>query len=370
MEPSVIHFINLKETPTYAPFSGAENHLWELLPELRAAGLRVELGVLLQATGPRIQAKLAELRAQGIEAHCFPYHHPYDPLCLASLQRHLAPRRNWIVHTHLIPSDLYGKPAAWLAGCARVVSTVHNDEPKYLRPGWFQLMRLMDRLTRHHIAISAMVQRYLHQVRVAPEKVTVIPYGVRPPAVIGKRAALRARLALPADRFVIGFVGRLVEQKNVGLLIAAMAHMPEAVCAIVGHGDLRKPLEQQAVGLSNVRFLGHQPQAEDLMPAFDVLCLPSRWEGLGLVLIEAMLRGVPVIGSRAGAIPEVLGHGQYGVLFDPDDVEGVVSAVNAVRASGAEIATRAAQYARETFTVEKMVERTLGVYDKMTRRLA
>ena len=63
MTLSVIHFINLKETPTFAPFSGAENHLWVLLPALRAAGVRVELGLLLQAMGPRIQAKIAELRA-------------------------------------------------------------------------------------------------------------------------------------------------------------------------------------------------------------------------------------------------------------------------------------------------------------------
>ena len=366
MTLSIIHFINLKETPTFAPFSGAENHLWTLLPALRAAGVRVELGILLHQLGPRIQAELAELRAQGINVHCFAYHHPYDPLCLAALHRHLAVRREGVVHTHLDPSDLYGKTAAWLAGCARVVSTVHNNEPKHLRPGWFHLMRVMDRLTTHHIAISEMVRRHLIELeRVAPEKVSVIPYGVHPPDTIGDRAELRGPLGLPLDRFVIGFVGRLVEQKNVGMLIEAMKRLPDALCAIVGDGDQRGPLQRQAAGLENVRFLGYQPQAEMLMPAFDVLCLPSRWEGLGLVLVEAMLRGVPVIGSRAGAIPEVLGQGQYGALFDPDDVGGLAAAINTVRASGAAFAARAGQYARQTFAVDKMVERTLAVYEKL-----
>ena len=70
------------------------------------------------------------------------------------------------------------------------------------------------------------------------------------------------------------------------------------------------------------------------MPGFDVLCLPSRWEGLGLVLVEAMLRGVPVVGSRAGAIPEALGHGAYGVLFEPGDEDGLVAAIARARIDG------------------------------------
>ena len=57
------------------------------------------------------------------------------------------------------------------------------------------------------------------------------------------------------------------------------------------------------------------------MPLFDVLCLPSKWEGLGLVLVEAMLQAVPVIGSRQGAIPEVLAGGEAGDLFDFEDVD-------------------------------------------------
>jgi glycosyltransferase involved in cell wall biosynthesis len=363
----VIHFINLKETPTYAPFSGAENHLFTLLPALSARGWRVELGVLLHQTGPRIQRKIAELRAQRIGVHCFPYRHPFDPACLAALHKHLSLRRDWIVHTHLDPSDVYGKIAARLAGRRRVISTVHNNEPEHLGPKWSYLLRLLDRLTTHHIAISEAVRRHLIELeRVAPEKVTVIPYGVPLPTGVGDRAELRARLGLPPDQFVLGFVGRLVEQKNVSLLVAAMKRLPEAVCAVVGDGALRNQLEREAAGSSTVRFLGHQPQAENLMPAFDALCLPSRWEGLGLVLVEAMLRGVPVIGSRAGAIPEVLGQGQYGVLFEPDDVAGLVEAVAAVRAQGAELATRARPYAQATFSVEKMVERTLAVYSKVT----
>lgn len=372
MNISAIHFINLWETPNASPFSGAENHLWVLLPALRAAGARVELGILLEASGPHVEARVTEMEAHGVRVHrfpfrkspwCFPYHRFLDPLCLRELTRFLWERRDWIVHTHLDKADVHGKLAAQRAGCPFVVSTVHNNEPHHLRLKWFWLYRWMDRLTRHHIAISDAVRQHLvERERVAPGKVTVVRYGLHLPTRIVERAALRARLGLPQDRCIVGYVGRLVPQKNLEVLIAAMGRRPDLVCAIVGAGPLRGKLERQAAPLSNVRFLGHQPKAEDLLTAFDVLCLPSRWEGLGLVLLEAMLREVPVVGSRAGAIPEILGEGQYGWLFDPDDVDGLVAAIEDARQSGRVRAERTAEYVRGTFTVERMVEQTLRVY--------
>ena len=80
----------------------------------------------------------------------------------------------------------------------------------------------------------------------------------------------------------VGFVGRLTAQKNIQLLIRAMALRPDITCLIVGEGELRSELEALArtLGCSNVRFLGAQSDAAGLMPLFDVLCLPSLWEGL------------------------------------------------------------------------------------------
>ncbi len=366
MTRPVLHLINLKETETAAPFSGAEHHLWVLLPALARAGVRVELGVLLESPGPRIDAQLAELERSGIQSHRLPFRRPYDLRCLAALRRLLAARRHAILHTHLLPADCYGGAAARLAGGPSVVTTVHNDEPAYLRGGRRRLLRLVDRLAAHHLAISERVRRFLVDgLGVDDGKVSVVRYGVPPPRGAGDRAAARAALGLPAESTVVGFVGRLVEQKNVPLLLAAMARRPDTLCAIVGDGPLRADLERRAAALGNVRFAGHRPGAEDLMPAFDVLCLPSRWEGLGLVLVEAMLRRVPVAGSRAGAIPEVLGDGQFGALFDPDDVDGLLAAVDRARTDGRAWTEPAARRAETMFSVDGMVERTLAVYERV-----
>jgi glycosyltransferase involved in cell wall biosynthesis len=366
---SVLHLVNLRETETAAPFSGAEHHLLVLLPALARAGMRVELGVLLESGGPRIDAKLDELARAGVASHRVPFRRPYDPRCLAALRRLVAARPDAIVHTHLLPADCYGSVAARLAGRRPVVTTVHNDEPAYLRGGRRRLLRLVDRLVAHHLAISERVRRFLVDgLGVDGRKVSVVRYGVPPPGRAGDRAGARAALGLPADAFVVGFVGRLVEQKNVALLVDAMARRPDVVCAIVGDGPLRPDLERRAGGRANVRFAGHRAGAEDLMPAFDVLCLPSRWEGLGLVLVEAMLRRVPVAGSRAGAIPEVLGGGEFGALFDPDDADGLLAALDRARAEGPAWVERAASRAAAMFSVDGMVDRTLAVYERAAGR--
>lgn len=129
---------------------------------------------------------------------------------------------------------------------------------------------------------------------------------------------------------VVGYVGRLVEEKGVHLLIEAMSHLPDHVrLSITGEGPFRGRLEEQAarLGISDrIRFDGLVPHAAmpGLLNGFDALVLPSlatvHWKELfGRVLIEAMACGVPVLASNSGGIPEVVGDA--GVLFKPGSVE-------------------------------------------------
>jgi hypothetical protein len=147
----------------------------------------------------------------------------------------------------------------------------------------------------------------------------------------------------------------------VDLLVAAMARLPEARCVIVGDGPLRAALAAQAARCPNVTLVGHHPHAEALMPGLDVLCLPSRWEGLGLVLVEAMLRGV--LGG-AGAIPKCH-DGAYGVLFERGRGRargGDHACDRRTRAHARALGTPA------TFSVDRMVARTLQSDSSPMRR--
>ncbi len=363
---TALHFIHLWETPRQYPFSGAENHLLTLLPALRAAGVAVELGALIVREGPVVTRRLARLEADGFPVHRFPLRPVLDPRCLGRLRGFLAGQRASIIHTHLDYADANVKLAARWAGCRRVVTSVHNAEPGHRRPQWFYLLRLLEALTPRYIAISEAVRRHLVEVeRVPPAKVQVIPYGL-PPAPAGpERASLRQALGLDDRQPVVGFVGRLTPQKNVAWLLRALARLPQVTGLILGDGEDRPALEQAAGALPNVRFLGHREQAADWMRAFDVLCLPSRWEGLGLVLVEAMLRRVPVVAARVGPIPEVLGDGRFGWLCESDDVDGLAAALRAALAAPAALVEAAYQHARTTYALEQMVARTLAVYAEL-----
>lgn len=145
--------------------------------------------------------------------------------------------------------------------------------------------------------------------------------------------------ALPAaeGRFIVGYIGRLVESKGVHLLIRSLAHLPENVHAlIVGKGPMRQDLETLATTLGVAGRVRFEPavaygSVPGLMRSMQVLVLPSlptsHWvEQFGRVLIESMACGLPVIASRSGEIPEVLGDG--GLLIPPGDADALTAAID------------------------------------------
>jgi hypothetical protein len=142
------------------------------------------------------------------------------------------------------------------------------------------------------------------------------------------REAARERLGLPADAFIVGNVGRLHPDKDQATLLRAFARalpqLPaEAQLVILGKGRLERTLRAQVESLGiagKVRFLGQVPQAWQAFAAFDVFALSSDHEPFGMVLLEAMAAGVPVIATNCGGAPEVVG--EVGSLFPlGDDAE-------------------------------------------------
>ena len=149
----------------------------------------------------------------------------------------------------------------------------------------------------------------------------------------------RARLSVPPEVPIIGFVGRLVQEKGVFDLLQAFSRIPEpAQLLMLGRGEARDELHAQAgrLGLSaRVHFVPSVPHSEvpGLLPAFDVLVLPSKpgkgWqEQFGHVLTEAMSSGVPVIGADSGEIPHVMGDA--GLLVPHSNPDNLADALGRV----------------------------------------
>jgi glycosyltransferase involved in cell wall biosynthesis len=374
----VSHVLSLAEKPGRIVWGGAERHLRLLLPALVRRGIDVEAIVLATSPGEVVATGLREWRDAGVAVTVVPRRDrggrgPNAPGFLLQhlrLWRLLRSRRDRVVHLHL---DLvFAVAAAVLAGCRQVVFTLHNEvlSPRraWARRLWIGWLVLLSRRIGSFLAISDRVAEHFARLTGMPAKdIPVVEYGLALP-----RASLpsRAELGWPADRFLVGCIGRLVHEKNLGVLLEAAARRPDLDFALVGDGPLRGEIESFVATrrLGNVHLAGAIEDASALIPLFDVLCLPSRWEGLGLVLVEAMLQRVPVIGSRGGAIPDVLGQGRYGLLFPTDDPAELSRALRFAAEHRAEmrvLADRAYDYAAARFSVDTMAERTRGVYARL-----
>jgi len=188
----------------------------------------------------------------------------------------------------------------------------------------------------------------------------------------------RTRARSGPEGFMVGFVGRLVAEKGVDLLLRAVATLPGAHVLIVGVGPQSEALADQAAALglaARCRFVGALPYdaTAEYIRAMDVLVLPSRttphWkEQFGRVLVEAMACGVPVIGTATGAIPEVIGDA--GLTFPEGDAEALAAAL--ARLAGdptlrEHLAVTGPARVQAHFTVERLAKRLADLWRSLDR---
>jgi glycosyltransferase involved in cell wall biosynthesis len=188
------------------------------------------------------------------------------------------------------------------------------------------------------LVITPRLYRLLVADGVEEDRLHLIPPGVNPSLFEGPFEDPFSGVGKPR----VLFVGRLASQKGVHALVATAALIkdPSAQVLLVGDGPERKALEREARRLGvgdRVRFLGFL--AHERLPAAmanaDLLVLPSVYEELGTVLLEAMWAGLPIVASRTGGIPDVIEDGVNGLLVPPGDPEALASAIDCVLADRA-----------------------------------
>ncbi len=377
-KPSIVRLIHLIKV---TGLSGAENHLLTLLSGLQARGHETRL-LLLVEPGRPAEEVVAAAQVRGIPTERVPIYADFDPTLLVRLTRRLRAFRPDVAHTHLLHADLHGIPAARLAGVPVVITSRHNDDAFRVRPGIRQVNRWLWGRVDAGIAISEAVARFTVDVEDAPpDRLVTIHYGLPPASPVGRetsRADLRAALGLPAETLLAGTVCRLVEQKGLPYGLEAFARIagrfPAAHLVLTGDGPLRGALEAQAAALGvaeRTHFLGWRAETAPIFAGLDLFLMPSLWEGFGLVLLEAMAQGVPVVGSAVSAIPEVVVDGETGLLVPPRDVAGLAEALAALLGDPARRAAMgAAGRARlEThFTPSRMVDETLALYERLNKK--
>jgi len=265
-----------------------------------------------------------EMLAEGRNAHCLNVAtgKRFSVTAVCRLREWLKQNRIAIVHGHSYHADLYGRLAARPLGVP-CFSHAHNV---YARPkrhrAWIN--RVLARWTTAVLCVSAAVARDVRRVeRIPADKIVVLPNAIDLDEFSreGPRAGVREELAMRPEERLIGTVGSLTGQKNQALLLEATARLLArglpVRCAICGEGSLRRELEMRidSLGLrGKAHLLGIRRPIAPILREMDLFALPSRYEGFGLVQIQAMACGVPVVVSNAPGIVAVIGPDHPGIV--------------------------------------------------------
>jgi len=319
---------------------GIESHVLELAVALQAAGQPARV-VFIKGHGPhplREALDEQEIRCTVLDGKA------------RSIYRALRDAKPRLVHTHGYKAGILGRVIGRFLSVP-VVSTFHAGE---LGNGRMRVYDALDRLTSplaDCIAVSDAIAKRV------PGNCTVYNNFVRLPSM---------RPAKHANQ--VAFVGRLSQEKGADTFCQIAAQLPELSFVIYGDGPMRQELESEFGG--KVTFHGMVNDMHRHWHQVDLLCMPSRQEGLPMAALEAMANGVPIAAFAVGALPRLVSNGQGGWLAEPGDVAALVGHVR--RWSGFEEPARAALSAHvrnvvaERFSARAVLPDLLRLYERAT----
>lgn len=353
--------------------SGAEKQMVLLAGGLPRDKFRVEVAALT-----RLGPLTGELEAVGVPVTSLGKKLKLDPLTLLRLVRFLKSRRFDVVQTWIFAANTYGRVAAHLVGVPIVITTemaVDLWKGKTERFIDRRLARWCDRL----VGNSRAVVDYYRSLGVPDDRLTMIYSGIadeEAPQV--DRAALRVEFGFAPQAPLVFFAGRLAEQKRVNDLLKALdllQHVqPDLRTLIAGDGPLRAQLEENARLyhlVDRVRFLGHREDVPRLMAAADVVVLPSAYEGLPNLVLEAMRFRKPVVATAAPGTTELVLDGQTGSLVPVNSPQILARAIRDIVRDPA-MARRMGQAGRERvdrdFPAQAMIDHFASLYEELARQ--
>jgi glycosyltransferase involved in cell wall biosynthesis len=315
--------------------------------------------------------------------------HPFkDTLALLDLTAFLRKNLYHIVHTHNSKAGFLGRLAAKLAGVPVIVHTIHGFAFHDEEPLWRQMLfRNLERLGSHWsdrmIFISQpLIDWALKDHIVGEEKITKIYSGIQldkfHPVKSEEKDRIRRKWALKKEEAVVGIVSKLWEGKGHTVLIEAFKLLKEKIkdakLVIVGEGYLYDELFR-LVGNNGLResvlFTGFQMDVSEIIATFDVAVLPSFFEGMGRVILEAMAMEKPVVASRVGGIPDLIDQGINGLLVRPGDARELADALEKVLSDNGlarKLGKEGRKRIKDQFSADVMVQSIEKLYRELLAR--
>ena len=357
---------------------GTERVVWELATRLPAA--RFDVRVWL-STAPGVDEFAAALMARGIPVdRVAEVDSRWDWKGMWETWRRLRRLRPRLVHLHHVwpASDRYLESLAGAAGVPHVVVTEHIVGRTHSAGQRALKRRELARADAVTAVCEAVAGTLVSDYGVDRARVRVVPNGTELPderAEAPEARRIRASLGMAPSTGLIVCAGRLEEQKGQDVLLDAAGQLAARglpfTLAFAGDGSLRSALEHRgaSLGLGNrVRFLGQVDELGPWLLAADVVAMPSRWEGLPLALLEALVRGRPVVASAVGGIPEVIEDGVHGVLVPPGDATALAAALERILRApepALRLGALGAERVRDGYTWSRVAEQFEAVYDEV-----
>jgi len=369
--------INIIHCITTISRGGAENHLIEIIKGQLNLGFKISVVYLI---GDGYWKETLEKHGVDVYYLNLKYYGQIRPiLTLKDIINDIKPN---ILHAHLPPAELYSRLALLLINKKNIPFLIsrHNDEPYFRGPGKAILCKWVSKRACNIIAISEAVKNYFTKKtsHANESKFRIIHYGINPDNFLNPNysniAILKKEYALE-NKYLIGTIARFVPQKALDVLIHGyneykkIASIPSKLI-LIGNGPLYKEITDLTESLNlkdDILFMGFREDIVDLLNIIDVFSLTSVYEGFGLVLLEAMAAGKPIVASRVSAIPEIVLNDITGILVTPRDPSELAKAFKKLEKS--ELRIKFGINARErviiNFTLEKMISETISLYNNI-----
>jgi glycosyltransferase involved in cell wall biosynthesis len=338
-------------------YGGAEWLLGDLAEVAPEAGLHLEVAYLFDRDGSPAAARLERAGVHPVQVPVSRLASPAAHRAVARYLRHRAPD---VVHTQLGYADFLGGAAAHRLSMP-CVTTLHvsnwRDERAVRERAKLRMFAEVRRRMTRVIAVSDAVRTaYVRDWNEQPDHVITVRNGIVPRAGAGGAEVKRA-LGIGADEAVLGMVSVLRPGKGHRLAIEAMRCLapthPNLRLVIAGDGPARPSLEAAARGLGKqIVFAGHRDDVPRFLDAVDVMVHPSEYEALPTVLLEAMAASVPIVATDVGGIPEIVAHGETGLLVPACPTPEVLAAAVTALLDDHDVRSRFAARSRQRFATE------------------
>lgn len=298
-------------------------------------------------------------------------------IALLKLFSYLRRLRPTIVHSFLFRANILARIAGYLTGVPIIISSIRvmGGEKEYFH----FLERMTSFMVDRYVTVSESMKRYIiNKSKIPVGKISVIYNGVNTKSHDSLQMQdVKLPFDIEAKDKILMTVGRLHRQKGHRYLFQAISKVqkkiPEVKLLVIGEGEEENNLKNLAESLDltdQIIFAGLRFDVEKILSIAELFILPSLWEGMPNALLEAMAAGKPVVATDVGGIPELVVHGETGLLVSPEDSDALADAIIDLlqdRLKAKEMGEAGRVRVEENFNISETLVRTENLYRELLK---